>query len=124
MKPVRIQRQRIKGYKMPKNTIYVGRPTKWRNPFKVGKCTNAWGKAFIAIQLGKTPDGIKKVYKSGVFDKPVTLKQSIQWYRMWLKFQIEVKNLNVKDLRGKNLACWCKPGESCHADILLKLANK
>ena len=128
MKPIRIQRKRTKGYKMPKNTIYVGRPTKWRNPFKVGKRTPAWEKTFIAIQLCKknfiVPGDIKVIYKTGIFDKPITLKQSIQWYRIWLKFQIEAKNLNVKDLRGKNLACWCKPGEPCHADILLKLANK
>jgi hypothetical protein len=26
-------------------------------------------------------------------------------------------------LRGKNLACWCKLGDRCHADVLLKLAN-
>ena len=26
-------------------------------------------------------------------------------------------------LRGKNLACWCKPGAPCHADVLLELAN-
>lgn len=28
------------------------------------------------------------------------------------------------ELRGKNLACWCKPGTPCHADILLKLVNE
>ena len=27
-------------------------------------------------------------------------------------------------LRGKNLACWCKPGEPCHADVLLEIANR
>lgn len=27
-------------------------------------------------------------------------------------------------LRGKNLACWCKVGDPCHADVLLELANK
>lgn len=27
-------------------------------------------------------------------------------------------------LRGKNLACWCKPGAPCHADVLLELANR
>jgi hypothetical protein len=32
----RIQRKRTKGWKMPPNTVYVGRPTKWGNPFKVG----------------------------------------------------------------------------------------
>ena len=26
-------------------------------------------------------------------------------------------------LRGKNLACWCAPGQSCHADVLLEIAN-
>jgi len=31
----RIQRKRTKGWKMPANTIYVGRPTKWGNPFRV-----------------------------------------------------------------------------------------
>ena len=27
-------------------------------------------------------------------------------------------------LRGKSLACWCKPGRPCHADVLIELANK
>lgn len=29
----------------------------------------------------------------------------------------------VKELRGKNLACWCKLGAPCHGDVLLALAN-
>jgi hypothetical protein len=32
------------------------------------------------------------------------------------------KNLDVTELRGKNLACWCK-NSPCHADVLLRLAN-
>ncbi|WP_442892532.1 DUF4326 domain-containing protein [Ensifer sp. CCNWLY38] len=28
-----------------------------------------------------------------------------------------------RDLKGKNLACWCKPGAPCHADVLLEIAN-
>ena len=31
--PVRVQRKRTKGWKMPPNTVYVGRPTIWGNPF-------------------------------------------------------------------------------------------
>lgn len=27
------------------------------------------------------------------------------------------------ELRGKNLACWCPPGEPCHADVLLQFVN-
>jgi hypothetical protein len=33
----RIQRKRTKGRKMPANTIYVGRPTKWGNPYPVSQ---------------------------------------------------------------------------------------
>jgi hypothetical protein len=28
-----------------------------------------------------------------------------------------------RELRGKNLACWCSLSEPCHAEVLLKLAN-
>lgn len=28
------------------------------------------------------------------------------------------------DLSGKNLSCWCKPGETCHVDWLLQIANE
>jgi hypothetical protein len=31
--------------------------------------------------------------------------------------------LDLSELKGKNLACWCQPGELCHADTLLELAN-
>jgi hypothetical protein len=39
--PHRIQRKRSRGWKMPPNTIYVGRPTKWGNPFPVGNGVTA-----------------------------------------------------------------------------------
>ena len=42
--PKRIQRKRTKGWKMPPNTVYVGRPTTWGNPFTVKE----WGRE-IAI---------------------------------------------------------------------------
>jgi hypothetical protein len=32
----RIQRLRRKGWRMPANTVYVGRPSKWGNPFRIG----------------------------------------------------------------------------------------
>lgn len=33
--PVRIQRKRTKGWKMPDNTVYVGRPTKYGNEWTI-----------------------------------------------------------------------------------------
>jgi len=29
----------------------------------------------------------------------------------------------IEPLRGKNLACWCRLDQPCHADVLLKIAN-
>ena len=36
-RPVRIQRKRAHGWKMPANTVYVGRPTKFGNPWATGE---------------------------------------------------------------------------------------
>ena len=36
MRPRRIQRKRTRGWRMPPNTVYVGRPSKWGNIFHVG----------------------------------------------------------------------------------------
>lgn len=33
--PERIQRKRTKGWHLPRNAVYVGRPTQWGNPFRV-----------------------------------------------------------------------------------------
>lgn len=33
--PKRIQRKRTKGWKMPVGAVYVGRPTRWGNPYSV-----------------------------------------------------------------------------------------
>lgn len=34
--PKRIQRKRTRGWKMPENTVYVGRGSKWGNPYRIG----------------------------------------------------------------------------------------
>jgi len=46
------------------------------------------------------------------------------------EFQRHVQQMSPEEraaflapIRGKNLACWCKLGAMCHADVLLWLAN-
>jgi phosphopantothenate synthetase len=34
----RIQRKRTKGWRMPDGAIYVGRGSKWGNPYRIGTC--------------------------------------------------------------------------------------
>lgn len=38
----RVQRKRVKGWKMPANTVYVGRPSKWRNPYYDNYVATNW----------------------------------------------------------------------------------
>lgn len=119
-KPVRIQRKRTKGWKMPPNTVYVGRPSKWGNPFKVQSIGNRRGVYIITqnIKHGEAIDFKYKLYNISKFSAQI---QAVKLFEKWIKQQIYWP---IKELKGKNLACWCKEGDPCHADILLKLANE
>lgn len=37
----RIQRKRSKGWRMPEGVVYVGRPSKWGNPYNFGPSARA-----------------------------------------------------------------------------------
>jgi len=95
--PARIQLSRRKGFKLPPNTVVVSRPSKWGNPF--------------VVQFDPHPDY-----------SPQTAADAVKMYRAHVDKGL--MRIKIRDeLRGKNLACWCKPGEPCHADVLLEIAN-
>lgn len=116
MTPIRIQLSRAKGWKMPANTVKVDRSTKWGNPFVVHHPGSAMEKPM-------TPEMAVASFKS-------LIKKQGEWSSIplpWPKGKIPAQWTTVEDvkreLRGKNLACWCKPGTPCHADVLLEIAN-
>lgn len=49
-----------------------------------------------------------------------TIYESLNIYREWAE---DKKDQIRKELKGKNLACFCPLDKLCHADILLKIAN-
>ncbi len=97
--PERVQLSRRKGWRMPPNTVSVARPTVYGNPYRVGRdgtaeeCVAKF-RADIERDIGG----------------PIGMYRALM--RTWLA-----------KLRGKNLACWCKLDQPCHADALLELAN-
>lgn len=91
VKPIRVQLSRKKGWRKPENTVVVARPSKWGNPFKVGRDGNARTCA--------------DAYREMVRANPIRMHQ--------IRYELE----------GCNLACWCKLGTPCHADVLLEIAN-
>lgn len=97
--PVRIQLKRTKGWRMPENTVKVDRTTRWGNPYRIGDRYSIDG-----MKFGKVKDA----------------QMAVDLFRRrHIRGRTEIIHL-----RGKNLACWCKPGEPCHADVLLEIANR
>jgi hypothetical protein len=99
----RIQLSRAKGWRMPENTVKVDRSTKWGNPFPIGK-EGPYGRTAPDAEgaVGFFTDMLRDREIRAAADYPTDLSP----------------------LEGKNLACWCKLGTPCHADVLLKAADR
>jgi hypothetical protein len=80
---------------MPPNTVYVGRPTKWGNPYKLGQ--------------------------EGRDRQPMAREQVILAYDHWLKSRLATEPTFLDELKGKDLACFCPLDKPCHADVILKV---
>jgi len=104
MKPKRIQLKRTKGFNLQlaswalnkRLAVNCARPGRWGNQFRVG---------------------------SGGF---TCAAQVVQRYREFIDSNIWTRpnKETIKiELKGKNLACWCKLGTPCHTDVLLEIAN-
>lgn len=102
MKPVRIQRMRTKGWNahaaagngLP--VAYVHRPLRWGNPFTF-------------------PKGNRDAQARAVECFETALRAGR------LSFTCEDVR---RDLRGKNIGCFCRLEDSCHGDVLLRIANE
>lgn len=105
--PERIQRKRTKGWMMPPNTVCVTRPGRWGNPFKVG---------VMKFYVNDDDPGDRLVIH------PSTIDECVAAFR-WLVSQKNRADVIRKELRGKNLACFCPLDQPCHADVLLEIAN-
>ena len=102
--PKRVQRKRTKGWRMPEGAVYVGRPSKWGNPFRVG-----------------SPGRDDCMVCSDAAEAVMKFRSEL------VTFRGGFTGTNVdeirSELRGKDLACWCPLDQPCHADVLLELAN-
>lgn len=116
--PERIQRKRSKGWRMPEGAVYVGRPSRWGNPFTVERTDansvqyGAWfvddgmGVMFWATQEEAAGFAVRS-YRRSLMDGTLPASMFAVYRR----------------LRGRDLACWCPLDRPCHADALLAVAN-
>ena len=102
--PIRIQQRRTKGWRKPEGAIVVSRPSFWGNPFRIQDMRPD-------IDPRKTACTRYAAWLSGV-DFP----QASAEHRKDIRARLP-------ELLGTDLCCWCKPGELCHGDLLVELAN-
>jgi hypothetical protein len=91
--PTRVRLRRAKGWRKPPGVIVVSRPSRWGNPFRVG----------VDGDAADCVAAYRRALLAG--DLAITVD--------------DVRH----ELAGRDLACWCRPGSPCHADVLLELAN-
>lgn len=119
--PKRIQRMRAKGWRMPEGAIYVGRPTRWGNPFWH---TQEFHGVEAALDFYRNM--VSGTWEPRLLDKWNIANPEIPYnvQNLWrLKMGLHPLD-RMRELRGKDLACWCRLDQPCHADILLELANQ
>jgi hypothetical protein len=92
--PIRIQLSRRKGWKKPEGAVVVARPTKWGNPYK--------------MLPGDARADVVRLYAA----------------MLTAPDQADLLCAIRKELRGKDLACFCPLDQPCHADVLLRIANE
>lgn len=88
---------RVVHHKKEKPNTYIGRPSKWGNPFTHLK--EMEGKPGMIVVASR--------------------EEAIEKYREWILTQPTLL-ASLDELRGKALGCWCKP-KSCHGDVLVDL---
>ncbi|MDH5796947.1 MAG: DUF4326 domain-containing protein [Paracoccaceae bacterium] len=109
--PERIQLRRAKGWRKPAGAVVVTRGTRWGNPYRVGD--------------PGVPDAATAVRLYARMMNPYTHNGPPVNETKLLDYEISIFNLRLieDELRGRDLCCWCKPGEPCHADWLIEAAN-
>jgi hypothetical protein len=115
--PQRIQRKRVKGWRMPGDAVYVGRPTVYGNPFRVG--VPFCGPTIRTVQ---SPAEAVDSFRAWV---ALDTLDPLCWDRDLIVAHVHLAAaLERSDLRGRDLACWCPLDQPCHADVLIELANR
>lgn len=119
--PIRLQLSRKRGFDLQAlsrafnglDAVNCARPSKWGNPFLVHPNQRAgrrWGVSYSSVPTVEDAIGCFRLLMTCEPTNPAP-----DTVALYLRS-------SLGELRGKNLACWCKPGP-CHCDVLLELAN-
>lgn len=111
---------------MPGNAVSVTRPSVWGNPFVVTLADDEFW------EVDCNDDNRTNALSEWIWQHtgPLAFKSeadatgfALAMYRAWVILLTVHGDVDLAELRDKDLCCWCKAGEPCHADVLLEMAN-
>jgi hypothetical protein len=120
--PARVRLSRTKGFRLQQQhpgAYNVARPGPFGNPFIVGTTTPAdWHEPFAGLLVRDRAHAVELLcdYLAWRSEQPAGWSSSQGPYFPW---ESQIRSV----LAGRDLACWCPPGEWCHADVLIEIAN-
>ncbi len=123
-KPKRVQRSRKAGWRKPAGCIFVSRPNKYGNPYKIIG-TRIYGDASHRLK------GVEKYVFIEECTSDTVRPRAIELFTDWIngKNPYDIIPLPftfqqaLNELSGHDLGCWCSLHEACHADVWLRLVN-
>lgn len=148
LSPARIRRQRTRGWRAPAGAIYVGRGSKWGNPFAL-RTRSGLARVPAAVNQGMAWEYESRICAAGMQKDYVhpdgritactvrylTPAESVACYRSAIlgdgwpvraypsRHGLPSLDEIRAELAGKSLMCWCAEDQACHADLLLAWAN-
>lgn len=81
---------------MPEGAVYVGRPSRWGNPYRLGD-----------FYLGR----------------PMDRRETVQRFSLYARERLAIETDWLEPLRRHDLACFCPLDQPCHADVLAELIS-
>ena len=115
--PTRIQRKRTRGWRAPEGAKYVGRGTRYGNPWAVVQTRTGW-----AVNWTR-PGKPQPEWEVSTSDQYAAQKMAVGLYGEYLAQQSDLVTRARRELAGHDLMCWCPEDQPCHADILLRVAS-
>jgi hypothetical protein len=125
--PIRIKRERTTGWRLadhttsPLGATYVGRPTRFGNPYRLIRQGAGW-----VVQFGDHGGSVGTFHSDSEARRYAT-----EAFRVWINLleQADILRLFRALLHGRDLVCWCPlPADGqpdhCHAAVLLQLVNQ
>ena len=115
---------------MPAGAVYVGRPSLWGNPYRVGEnrlgfiVRSACRRLGRPIPIDYERHGGQRHVGEGVLPVKLTAVEAVLCYRGDATAMFGADPSWLDPLRGFDLACWCPLDQPCHADVLLELLGE